>query len=572
MSSFKLTSPVSAVPPEFSILSIARMLWKQKIVICLATAAIAGIAMYEIRNLPPVYQAEAIILVDRQKIPEKLVASTVNANVQDRLSYISEQILSSRRLTAVLTDFDLFPGEKWQRTPEEYAERIRQDITVGTDKPGPRARPGVIRLGFRGSNRNVVASVANRLANLFIEENLKTREVMAEGTTEFIESQLQLAKKELDAQEASLSQYKIQFNGELPQQEQQLSGSLARLQVALEANRDALNRTTQNIIQLENSISAAEAEDRLQGQAASIRSAALADSAPRRNGTPGIGRTAVPATPQKQSEVLAAQLRDLRSKYGDGHPDIRRVQAVLDQTLRVEKEQEAAAPPRTTVSASTEIEPVAPVNGADAVNAELAKLNAEGAKLRSQDRVGVMRAQIEQNRKEFDKRTREQEQITKNIAVYQARLERLPLREQQMAQVTRDHASAAANYQSLLEKRIGAEMASELERRQKSERFTLIEPARVPDVPVSPNRPLLNMIAAAAALLIGALIGVLLEFRKGKLLGDWELDPSIVVLANLPRIQLSGGDSLWATLFRKKWKAGATAASVVIGALWMRLF
>lgn len=570
MNAFKSSAASSPVPPEFSVLSIARMLWKQKFLIFLLWVAVSLVAMYQISKLPPVYRAEAIILVDRQKIPERLVESTVNPNVQNRLSYISEQILSSRRLTAVLTDFDLFPGEQWQRTPEDYAERIRRDITVGQDRPGPRARQGVIRIGFRGSNRNVVASVANRLANLFIEENLKTRELMAEGTTEFLDSQLQEAKKNLDGQEAALTRYKIQFNGELPQQEQQLGATLGRIQANLEASRDAVNRANQSIITLENNITLLDAEEKLQGQAFDLRANAV-EEASRRPATSQVRARQTPAVPEKESETLARQLRSLRTKYGEGHPDIRRLQAVLDHALQLEAQQANGA--SASAPADTQAEPDTPSASSGSsialANTEITRLNVEAVKLRRQDRISGMRTQIEQNKHEIEQRTREQEQITKNIGVYQEKLGRLPIREQQMAQVTRDHANASAQYQSLLGKKAGAEMASELEHRQKAERFTLIEPARVPDAPVSPNRTLLNSISTAVGFVFGAIVGLLLELRKGKLLGEWELPPSVVVLAHLPRIQISSGQSVRARIFRGKWKVGTATAAALTIAAWI---
>ena len=104
----------------------------------------------------------------------------------------------------------------------------------------------------------MVAQVTNRLANLYIDENLKTREVQAEGTSEFISTQLQEAKRKLDELEAAVSKYKLAHNGELPQQEAALIGTLSRLQSELEANRDAINRAEQAKLVLDNTLSTLE--------------------------------------------------------------------------------------------------------------------------------------------------------------------------------------------------------------------------------------------------------------------------------------------------------------------------
>src|SRR5436305_618976 len=138
------------------------------------------------------------------------------------------------------------PIGKKSAVQEEILEMMRKDISIKLERGWVGNRPGAFRIGYQGSDPATVAQVANRITNLFIEENLKTREVQAEGTSEFIDTQLQESKKRLDELEKAVSDFKVRYNGELPQQENSLSSTLARLQVELEANRDSLNRTQQN--------------------------------------------------------------------------------------------------------------------------------------------------------------------------------------------------------------------------------------------------------------------------------------------------------------------------------------
>ena len=137
---------------------------------------------------------------------------------------------------------------------------MRKAITIEPEtKAFTGSRVGAFKVGFQGADPTVVAGVANRISNLYVEENLRTREVEAQGTEEFIENQLQEAKKTLDTLEAAVSKYKLEHNGELPQQQAELSSTLGRLQVALEANRDGINRAQQTKVTLENSLGMAEA-------------------------------------------------------------------------------------------------------------------------------------------------------------------------------------------------------------------------------------------------------------------------------------------------------------------------
>jgi succinoglycan biosynthesis transport protein ExoP len=560
------------VPAELSFMSLARMIWKRKLLIALAFVILAPVAYFAVKAIPPVYQAEAVILVDFQKISDRFVASTVNTDVSQRLAYIREQILSSDRLTSVLKDFNLIPAQQDRINAGDFAERVRKSITVAADKVPEGRSPSVIRLGFTGRDPEIAAAVANRLANLFIEENLRTREVVSEGTREFIDAQLQEAKQNLDNLESSLSQFKMQFNGELPEQAQQISGALGRLQMSMEANQDAIARANQVITTTEGAISVAEAELKLQHQAAQLRANAAQQTVagvPINTGTPQ--QVAVVLAP-RQSEIIARQLMELRSKYREGHPEIKRLQAVLEQTRKLEAEQPVRASSPATPSTPDAAAPAAPVENATSFAAEITRLDTESAEIRAKDRIASLHRQIEQAKKEIERRTADQDRLTKEMAAYQAHLERLPIREQQMARLSRDYQTSKGVYQALLDKKMAAEMATELERRQKSERFTLLEPAHVPKTPVSPNRSVFNAIGILAAFAVSMAIGILFEYQKGLLLGEWELPPTTVVLAQLPMISLSRRSGPFSFLRKSGGMAAAASAILICAAMGFYYF
>ena len=63
-----------------------------------------------------------------------------------------------------------------------------------------------------------------------------------------------------------------------------------------------------------------------------------------------------------------------------------------------------------------------------------------------------------------------------------------------------DRNNTQAKYEDLLRKTMEANVAMGLEREQKGERFTLIDPARLPEKPYKPNR--------RAIILIGLVLGI----------------------------------------------------------------
>jgi len=94
------------------------------------------------------------------------------------------------------------------------------------------------------------------------------------------------------------------------------------------------------------------------------------------------------------------------------------------------------------------------------------------------------------------------------------------------------------NYKSLLDKKMAAEMSLNMERRQQSERFVVLDRAQLPEKPVKPKRPALYAGGTAAALLLALLVGFVAEMRQNVLLGEWELPPGTPVLARLPYIEV----------------------------------
>src|SRR5579864_2790762 len=307
------TEATSLGNPRYSVLSLLRSVWKRRYVSLAVIIPLTGVTFGVVLNLPAIYRSEAHILVDSQKIPEKYVASTVNTDLQDRLATISQQILSSTRLKKIIDDFDLYKEDKKKIPQEEIIENMRSDIDIQLEKGWTGGRPGAFRLAYQGPDPAIVAEVANRIANLYIEENLRTRYNQAEGTSDFIESHLKEAQKKLDETEAAVSKFKTEHAGELPQEENQLTAALGRLQVELQGNQDALNRDAQSKVIAENALTMAQAAEATVKKAAETPPGA---AVPVGSGTPS-------RRPAKASELMETQLDALRVRYGETHPDVK---------------------------------------------------------------------------------------------------------------------------------------------------------------------------------------------------------------------------------------------------------
>jgi protein tyrosine kinase modulator len=489
--------------PEFSPLSIARMLWKSKLLTALVWLSLCLVSVAVVLSIPPVYKAEAVILVDSQRIPERIVASTVNTDVQDRLATITQQILATSRLQKIIDTFHLYEHDRNRLPQEEIIEKMRQDTRVILEKGWSQDRPGAFKIAYQGNDPVTVAEVANQIGNLFIEENLRTRENHAEGTSQFLEEQLQQAKTTLDGLEVQLARYKLQHTGELPEQQSELASALSRLQIELQGNQDGANRAEQSKALLTSSVGVAESTGKVLERTIAQRNAAEAKQAPEN-----------PNGPQ-DAATLQAELDVLRTRYTDQHPDVIRLKAMLAEARLREKKAHAA---KSASSSGTAAGPVAP---------EL---------LQQRERIASLKTELSLADRELAFRAKERRDILAKIAIYQGRLDKLPIREQEMTRLSRDYEIAKAHYKSLLDKRMAADMATDLERRQEGERFTMIDPARPPGKPTSPDRPAWIAVGCLASLLIALLAGFIKEFKKNVLLGEWELPPDVAIVGRISPI------------------------------------
>jgi len=488
------------VHPELSPLSVARMLWNSKVLIGLIWIALCLLSVAVVYTIPPTYRAEAVILVDSQKVPERYVASTVSADVQDRLAAISQQILASSRLQRVIDTYHLYDREKARLSQEEIVEMMRKDTQITLERGLSQERTNAFRIAYQGRDPNTVSNVANEIGNLFIEQNLRTRENHAEGTAAFIEEQLQQAKKTLGTLEAELEAYKLQHKGELPEQEGSLAASLSRLQIELQGNQDAINRAGQSHALLTSSLSMAESTAKVLERTAASRGANQANAA---------------AAP-RNSAALQAELDALRLRYTVDHPDVQRLEKLVAQAKQSEK-----APPSGVK---------------DAAAASQASVDGAPDLLQQRERIASLRTELALANRELEFRNNERKEILTKIAALQGRMDALPVREQELTALSRDYEIAKANYKSLLNNRLAADMATDLERRQQGERFTMIDPAQPPVKPSAPDRATWVGIGCALSLLLALLGGLAREIKRNVLLGEWELPPDIAIIGRVTAI------------------------------------
>ncbi|HEY7302941.1 MAG TPA: Wzz/FepE/Etk N-terminal domain-containing protein [Bryobacteraceae bacterium] len=506
------------------------MLWKRRWLTLSFWLAASAVSIPMVQLLPPVYRAEAVVLVDSQKIPETLVSPTVSGDVADRLALISQNIMTSTRLLEIINAFHLYRNEKRHLTQEELLDKMRQDISVNFEKSWTGDRMHAFRLGYQGKDPETVAEVSNRLAGLYVAENVRAREDQAQGTVDFLRRQLQEARTSLDEQEQKVAQFKQEHNGALPEQQTSLLGTLSSLSVELQGVQTSIDRAQEKKMSLEASLSAAESTE------ASLRASLRRELKGSSQILTDSGKVLRP-----KPEILRDQLRALRLRYTPNHPEVQTVERELAQAEREEAEE-------TKAMNSDRPNPADSSDRETLTSPEL---------LQIRERIATLRAQIPAAKHELDFLEKQRGQLTASITDCQARINKLPLVEQEMAGLKRNYEESANNYNSLLQKKMAAGIATDMERSQKSERFTVIDPARTPQKPEKSKRLIVAIGGSMAGLILGLLLGFVLEFRRHAFLGEWELPEGTVVLGRIPPIQ--------PTAPAGKPGSGIAAASALIG-------
>lgn len=490
------------------------ILWRRKIWFLVPVLIGILITIFLVLTLPKIYRSSTLILVEAQKVPESFVKSAVSGSVEGRLSTIRQQILSRSLLQKMIDKYGLYQDPspsllkrlisraglagllqttESRMSSEETIERMRKNIEVKTI--GKKKRVDAFSISFEGRDPSTVMNVTSELASFFIEENLKLREQLVEGTTVFLEHELQNIKETLEKQEKQVADFKRHYMGELPEQ--------------LDANLRALDRFQTNLLSAQ--FSKKSTRDRIMMLETTLEMT-------KRRMSEGEGETLQNDFPiQARLRGRKRDLAILRLEYKEDYPDI---QLLKQQIQELEKQLDFNQMNETLSESPIEED--------------------ENRFLRSAiDQAPVivdLQRQVLNTKMELDLLEGREERLLKQIGVYERRVENVPAREQELAILLRDYNNTQKNYQSLLDKKLNAKISENLEKRQKGERFRIIDPANLPEKPIKPNRLKIGFIGIFLGLGGGIALAFIREQFDNSLRTPEEVERilAVPVLASIP--------------------------------------
>jgi polysaccharide chain length determinant protein (PEP-CTERM system associated) len=420
------------------------------------------------------YTSQSLVLVEAQKVPEGIVEPMVTEDLAERIALLQQHVLSQSRLQPMLERLGLAtPGQNL----DDAIEKIRANMTVEpviTDlsqmgsgskkKPGQSTSVPGFYVNYTASSPREAQQMCNELTSLLLEENLKSREEVARGTTDFLSRQVEDTKHNLDDLDSKLADFKKQYMGQLPGDEDNNLKILMGLNSQLDANTQTLNRATQDKVYT---------ESLLAQQLSAWKTSQLSSN---------------PQTLQQELSQLQTQLIDLQARYTDDHPDVIKTKADIAEVKKR----------------------LAEINDASAKGTDTSN-DKESAS--EPPEIRQLRLQVHQYQDLIAQSTRDQKKLQEEISVYQGRVALSPAIEEQYKQLARDYDNTQKVYQDLLADKSKSDIALKMEQQQRGEQMRLLNPASPPDAPSFPNRLLFAGGGLGAGLALGVALGLWLELR-----------------------------------------------------------
>ena len=408
---------------------------------------------------PKIYEAQTLILVQPQKVPEDFVRTIVSATVEDRLRTISQQVTSRTNLERIIKEHNLYGSADTKMLIDDKVALLRRMVKIDVSHGGRRGQEAnAFTISLRGKDPKKIMEVTNALASNFISENLRIRESQAMGTSAFISDELASVEKRLMEKEEQLKQYQERYMGGLPEQLQTNLSILERLQAQLDQLHNTMRDSENRRIILQAQI----AEEQR-----ATRTELLIPSA-----SQGVDNR------PRDITSLTNELASLEARYTRNHPDVIRLREMIARLAAEMPESETDLP-----------ETGPPVSRVDQ----------------------VLKRQLKDTAFEIETIKAEIKKTKSQIKWYQKKVGETPKREQELLSLKRDYGNLNELYNSLLNRKLEAEIAVSMEKKQKGEQFRVVDPAKTPGRPVAPDLRRIILLTFALGLGLGGGLAFLME-------------------------------------------------------------
>lgn len=457
---------------------------------------------------PPTYQSTARILIEEQDIPQDMVRSTITNYANQQIQVITQRVMTFTNIIAIVEKFGLYSTEELSNLPQmevvkHFKDAVQLDVISATVVDPRSGRPSdatiAFALAYENSDPRKAQQVTDELATLYLNENLRDRAEQTESTEMFLRNESQLVNAELSEIEEQLAAFKIKNKKALP---------------------ESLQYNTQNIARLESQLLSAQARLREVSTRENEIAAKLAQTNP-------YAPTVLPSGEMVMADVdrlkaLQSEYRKKAAKYNASHPDIKRLQREIDALSasigHTGNEDELRRLLQDRKSELRGLKQEYGLSHPDVVAKQ--RLVEQLEEQLTMAQTGVLSANPDNPtyvylENQLGSLRMEEAQLRQQVASLQEQVNTLnqslllaPGIEKEYGRLQRGFAAAQAKLLDIRQKLRQAELAGALEQNLKGQRFTLIEPAVLPEKPTSPNRPAIIFLGVllSGALALGVLV------------------------------------------------------------------
>ncbi len=448
----------------FQIQELISLFMRRKWLFLFTSMLVLIAAMIVVFKLPATYRSTGLILVEQQEIPTQWVNSTVESYADERIQAIGQRVLTTDNLGGIIEKFNLYPDDRRQVSIDEKVIWARDNFLIENVQASirdrrtgmPASATVAFRISFVDPSPEVARDVTKELVQLYLDENVQSRTRAITDTRQFLESEADRLEKNLADIEKEIADFKEQNQGALPEHQS--------------LNITAYQRTEEQIAEIDRTISAL-------GERKIILQSGIDNAS--RFIQAGRERTEDTQTLSPREERLVELNREfasLQTKYSDAHPDLIKLRREIETVEASLLEEEQNAVDTTLVNVFSE-----------PTDASVVRLRTElAAATNEQESLRVRRSDLTTKLEELDRLINQTPEV-----------------ERDYRSLIRDHENIQTKYNDIRSKQNSARVSESLEIEQKGERFTLIEPPRLPTSPFKPDRKKLSVLALGLSFLSG---------------------------------------------------------------------
>jgi polysaccharide biosynthesis transport protein len=420
----------TAATNSISVFALFDALRRRKLYVIAPTLVLAaGFALYAYTQ-PSVYRATASLAVAQTTPPEYLKhVAAAPLNIQDHLWTVREILFSPEVLQAT--------------------GAVKSDINVKIEGDH------TFQIAYDAPDRSQAANIANKLAQMFVEQASAKHEQKNEEAESVINDQIGLLKKRLENQGKQLQDYKGQVAHALPDHIDDNLREAERLQAtyqdrSLKIDEEEARKTS------------------IQKQLQDLEAKGILDQ-------PNVFEKTPAET--KLDELRITQ-GELETRYTPNHPDLiklKRQIADLESNIASQPKKGRTEPSATYL------------------------------------KYVELKSELDGIRQRVNAYKQDQKALSVQIASLTSRIEETPQHERVIDDMRREYDAGESQFHALLDKQLDAKLAEGLASSETGVAFAIVEPATVPTTPFSPQRARLMLMGLAAGLGLGLVMAFVLE-------------------------------------------------------------